>query len=59
MVLRSFVILTHTQLMQNAVDMECNPKSIEVEFTPQCEEENLRYHCKVLNVKLKRTTTVN
>jgi hypothetical protein len=53
------VILTHTQLMQNAVDMECNPKSIEVEFIPQCEEENLRYHCKVLNVKLKRTTTVN
>jgi hypothetical protein len=51
MVLRSFVILTHTQLMQNAVDM-----SIQVEFTPQCEEENLRYHYKVLNVKLKRTT---
>jgi hypothetical protein len=33
-----------------------NSKSTQVEFTPQCEVENLRYHCKVLNLKLKRMT---
>jgi hypothetical protein len=55
MVLRSFLILAHAQVMQ----LIWNPiesKSTQVEFTPQCEVENLRYHCKVLNLKLKRMT---